>query len=146
MATPEETAVGIFSRKFNCAQAVFASFGPQLGLDEQTCLKLASPFGGGVARRGEICGAVTGGLLALALARGADDPARKEEVYQMAGEFLRRFESKHGKLCCRDLIGYDITTPAGHQVAVDNKVFVTICPELVRDAAGIVQDMLAASA
>ena len=56
MATPAEIAVTSFSQNFNCSQAVFSAFAPQFGLERETALKLASPFGGGVARRGEVCG------------------------------------------------------------------------------------------
>lgn len=142
MTTPPETAVDTFSRSFNCAQAVFSAFAPQLGLDETTALKLASPFGGGIARRGEVCGAVSGALMALGLKRGADTPEGKEEIYRLSQEFMRRFEEKHGALLCRDLIGCDIATPAGRQDAAERKVFTTICPVLVRDAAEIAQAML----
>jgi C_GCAxxG_C_C family probable redox protein len=142
MDDPVEIAVTRFSENLNCAQAVFSAFAPRFGLDDKTALRVASPFGGGVARRGELCGAVTGALLALGLKDGAEVPAEKERIYQLAGEFLRRFEEKHGSLLCRDLLGCDISTPAGHQQAADRKVFVTICPALVREAAQITESLL----
>ena len=145
MPTPAETAVTIFSQSFNCSQAVFSAFAPQFGLDEKTALRLASPFGGGVARRGEVCGAVTGALLALGLARGAQAPAGKEEIYRLSQEFMRLFEQKHNTVLCRDLIACDISTPAGHQAAVEKRVFKTICPVLVQDAVEIVQKLLEAA-
>jgi C_GCAxxG_C_C family probable redox protein len=137
-----EAAVNCFSRSFNCSQAVFSAFAPQFGMEEKTALKLASPFGGGIARRGEVCGAVTGALLTLGLARGADTPAGKDQIYRLSQEFMRRFEEKHGTILCRELIGCDISTPSGSQKAMDKKVFVTICPALVREAAEVVQALL----
>jgi len=83
MATPAEIAGSVFSQHYNCSQSVFSAFAEQLGMDQETALKLASPFGGGVARRGEICGAVSGALLALGLARGAQLPAEKEGIYRL---------------------------------------------------------------
>ena len=142
MTTPAETAVIVFSQSFNCSQAVFSAFAPQFGLDKETALKLASPFGGGMARRGEVCGAVTGALLALGLARGADKPAGKEEIYRLSQEFMRRFEEKHGTIICRDLINCDLSTPAGYQAATEKRVFTSICPGLVREAVEIVQALL----
>ena len=142
MLTPAEAAVDRFGKSFNCSQSVFSAFAQQFGLDETTALKLASPFGGGAARRGELCGAVTGALLALGLARGADQPAGKEEIYRLSQEFMRLFEEKHSSLLCRDLIDCDISTPAGYQSAAEKRVFTTICPVLVQDAAEIVQTLL----
>jgi C_GCAxxG_C_C family probable redox protein len=143
MTTPAEMAVTVFSQNYNCSQSVFSAFAPQFGLDRETALKLASPFGGGVARRGEVCGAVIGALLALGLARGAQAPAGKEEIYRLSQEFMRLFEQKHNSVLCRDLIDCDLSTPAGYQAATEKWVFKTICPVLVQDAVEIVQKLLA---
>jgi C_GCAxxG_C_C family probable redox protein len=137
-----QTAVALFGRKFNCAQSVFAAFSSQLGMDESRMLKLASPLGGGIARRGQVCGAVTGALLALGLARGSDTPDGKEAAYRLGQEFLQRFETRHGTLLCRELLGCDISTEPGRRQAQDNNLFTTLCPQFVGDAAEIVQSML----
>jgi C_GCAxxG_C_C family probable redox protein len=142
MPTPAETAVTVFNHSFNCSQSVFSAFAPQFGVDKETALKLASPFGAGIARRGEVCGAVTGALLVLGLARGADKPAGKEEIYRLSQEFMRLFEEKHSALLCRDLIDCDISTPAGWKKAKEAGKFITTCPVLVRDSAEIVQALL----
>jgi C_GCAxxG_C_C family probable redox protein len=139
---PSEIASDLFARNFNCAQSVFASFASRLGMDESRMLKLASPFGGGVSRRGQICGAVTGGLMALGLARGSDSPLGKEAAYQLGQEFLQRFESRHGSIICRDLLGFDISTESGRQQALEKGAFKTLCPRFVRDAVEITRDML----
>jgi C_GCAxxG_C_C family probable redox protein len=142
MVAPSEKAIAVFDQGFNCAQSVFSAFAAQYGLAARTALKLASPFGGGVARRGEMCGAVTGALMALGLARGADTPAGKAEIYRISQEFMRRFEAKHSTLLCRDLIGIDISTPQGWQQAKDTGKLTTLCPVLVRDAVEMVQELL----
>ena len=142
MTNPPEIAVARFRQNFNCAQSVFVAFAPQLGMDESQALKLASPFGGGVARRGQICGAVTGALMALGLAQGADIPDGKEDAYRLGEEFLQRFESRHVTILCRELIDCDIRTPEGLQQAREKGAFTTLCPLFVRDAAEIVQAML----
>jgi len=143
MTNPAETAVGRFRQNFNCAQSVLVAFSPELGLDESWALKLASPFGGGVARRGQVCGAVTGALMVLGLAHGADTPAGKEAAYRLGQEFLQRFESRHAAILCRELLGCDISTPEGFQQAHGQGVFTALCPLFVGDAAEIVQGMLA---
>ena len=140
--TAAETAVSVFGKSFNCAQSVFSAFAAQFGLPGRTALKLASPFGGGVARRGETCGAVTGALLVLGLVRGADTPTGKEAIYQLSQEFMRRFEAKHGTLLCRALLDCDISTPEGWQKAQEAGRLTSVCPVLVRDAAEIVQTLL----
>ncbi len=143
MTNPPEIAVARFRQNFNCAQSVFVAFAPQLGMDESQALKLASPFGGGVTRRGQICGAVTGALMALGLAQGAETPAGKEGAYRLGEEFLQRFESRHATILCRELLDCDISTPEGLQQAREKGAFTVLCPLFVRDAAEIVQALLA---
>jgi len=146
MTTPVERALSCFGQNFNCSQAVFSAFAPLYGIDEKTALKLASPFGGGFARQGHVCGAVTGALLAIGLARGTEGPAGKGDIYRLGQEFLHRFETEHGSLLCRTLIACDISTPEGYQQAVERGIFKTICPDLVRNAVEIAGSMLEAAA
>jgi len=142
MTETAERALAYHERKFNCSQSVLAAFAPQLGLPEATALKLASPFGGGVARQGEICGALTGALLALGLARGADSPAGKDATYRMGQEFLRRFRERHPAVTCRALLGASIRTPEEWQAARQSGVFESVCPAVIRTAAEITAAMM----
>lgn len=142
MADPIQTAQDRFAQGFSCSQSVFSAYASQLGLDDEIALKLASPFGGGVAHQGNLCGAVTGALLALGLARGHTTKDKKDDTYRLAEEFLRRFRERNSTILCRDLIGYDISTPPGLQAARDGKVFKTICPKLVKDAVELLGECL----
>lgn len=50
-----EMAQANFLKGYNCAQSVLLAFAPECGLSEETAAKLASSFGGGVARLREVC-------------------------------------------------------------------------------------------
>jgi C_GCAxxG_C_C family probable redox protein len=130
---PIQSASDRFAQGFNCSQAVFAAFASRFGLSDETALKLSSPFGGGIARRGEVCGALTGALMVLGLQHGNFDPQRKENTYQIAEKFVREFKVRHGAILCRELLGCDISTPAGMQAAREQHLFTTICPALVEE-------------
>jgi C_GCAxxG_C_C family probable redox protein len=56
-----DIAVQKFTSGYNCAQSVLSSFSNDLGLDENTPLKIACGFGAGMGRKQEVCGAVSGG-------------------------------------------------------------------------------------
>jgi C_GCAxxG_C_C family probable redox protein len=144
MNTPADKAGQRFGEGFSCSQAVFSAFAPGLGMTDEAALRIASAFGGGFGRRGEVCGAVTGALMALGLAAGHADnsEAAKAATYELVDEFLRRFEAAHGALACRALIGQRIDTPEGFQAARDAGVFKTTCPALVADASAIVASIL----
>lgn len=96
---------------------------------------------------GLTCGAVNGALMVLGLAAGPaseDDRQARFLSYDRGAEFARRFADRHGSLACRDLMGADMTTLEGRQQARDQGQFARICPEVVRSAAEILQDMLSA--
>jgi len=142
--TKLDHALDLFSRQFNCAQAILGAYGPSEGLEEEHCLKIAAPFGGGIARLAETCGAVTGALMVLGLRYGAattSDPAAKAEMYTRAQVFVQRFKTRNGSVLCRDLLGFDIGTPEGWKQAQDRQTHMTVCPKLVRDAAEILDEM-----
>ena len=98
-------------------------------------LRIAAPFGAGMARQGEVCGALSGALMVLGLQYGQDRPDGKEQTYRMAHEFMEIFRERHGALRCRDLVGHDISTPEGLQAARDANVFASLCPVFVDETA-----------
>ena len=142
MTDPIQTAGDRFAQGLSCSQSVFSAFASQLGLDDETALKLASPFGGGVAHQGNVCGAVSGALMVLGLARGNTTPEKKDETYRIAEEFIQRFQDRHESILCQELIGHDLSTPEGLQNARETGVFKSICPGLVKDAAELLADFL----
>jgi C_GCAxxG_C_C family probable redox protein len=141
-------ALAQFDKGYACSQSIFSAFAEELGLDQELALKIAGPFGGGMGRKAETCGAVTGALMAIGLKYGAIDAAdkeTKEKVYELTREFLDRFEAHHGSSLCKELLGWDISTPAGHEAAKYRQLFSTLCPKYVADAAEIVEEILAES-
>ena len=142
MTDPIQLASDRFAHGFNCAQAVLSAFAAEAGLSEESALKLASPFGGGIARQGQICGALSGALMAFGLQRGNADPKDKDETYRKSQELVRAFQKQHGSILCRELLGYDLSTPEGLQAAQEGKVFATVCPALVSGAAEALAEML----
>jgi C_GCAxxG_C_C family probable redox protein len=142
MTDPIQIANERFSQHYSCSQSVFSAFASRFGLTDEQALKLASPFGGGVAHQGYVCGAVSGALMTLSLARGSDTAEKKDETYRMAENFISRFRERHDTILCRKLIGIDISTPEGLQKAREQEVFATACPRFVKDATELVAEFL----
>lgn len=143
--TRAQLAVATFNQGFSCSQAVFSSFSESLELDRQKALKISQPFGGGIARLGLTCGAVTGAFLALGLKHGrasSEDEEAKEKTYALVHEFIREFKTRHGSIVCRELIGVDLNTPEGHKQAVERGVFESLCAKFVQDAVEILERIL----
>ena len=147
MTTPQDDAVSYFTQGHNCAQAVLLAHGPRLGIDADHCLKLAAPFGAGMARTGSTCGAVTGALMVIGLRLGhtvADDLATQERCYEVSRDFLARFHERHGTVICRELLGCDPGTPDGLAEIKGRNLHATLCTGLVRTAAELLGLVLAA--
>jgi C_GCAxxG_C_C family probable redox protein len=130
---------------FNCSQAVFAACCRELGLDEETALRIASTFGGGLGRCAETCGAVTGGLMVLGLQYGSAEATReaKERAYRVAHQFILRFKAEHHSITCRELMGVDISTPDGLAEAQVQNLSQGVCLGLVRSAAALASELVA---
>ena len=142
MTDPIKIAQERFEQKFSCSQSVFSAYAPKLGLQDEVALKLASPFGGGTAHQGHVCGAVTGALMVLGLQKGNATPETKDETYRIAEEYIKRFQELHGSILCRELIGHDISKPGELEKVREKGVFKNTCPGFVKDAAELVAKFL----
>ena len=130
-------AVKLFEEGYVCSQAVFAAFSPELGLEKEQALKIGACFGSGM-RKGEVCGACTGALMALGLKYGES----KERSNEVCVRFLEKFESENGSYICNDLLGCDIRTKEGVAFAVENGLFKEFCPKMVESAAKITKEII----
>ena len=136
-------AAKIFENDFNCCQAVFSAFAPDRGLDRNTALHIAAPFGGGMGRMGEVCGAITGAFMAIGLKYGNPDSNKetKKRSYEAVLAFTERFTALHGSIRCRELLGCDIGTPEGMAEAKERNLFSTLCADIVRDSVKIAETL-----
>jgi C_GCAxxG_C_C family probable redox protein len=140
-----ESATELFSNGFNCAQSVFIPFAKQKGLDQITAAQVASAFGAGMGRSQNVCGAVTGALLALGLHHGYSVPTNskaKEETYQLALDLQAKFIAEHGTISCRELLGIDLQTPEGRDAFQSKQLHKNVCTNCVASATQIVQELL----
>ena len=144
MNSKVQQAVEKFEKGFNCSQAILSTYCEQYGLDEKAALKIATGFGGGMHIDGT-CGAVTGAFMVLGLKYGntEEDKQAKENTYIKVIQYAKKFSARNGTVKCHDLLDCDITTREGLEIARQKGVFSSICPGLVKDAAEILEEMLA---
>jgi C_GCAxxG_C_C family probable redox protein len=138
-------AVRLFNEGFNCSQAVFTAFAESAGLDKSISLKVAGGFGGGIGCSGNVCGALTGAVMAMSLHTGTADPAdqtAKRQLYRNVHRLTEEYKLRTGSTICRDLMGFDISTPEGQKMAKVPGAF-DRCDDFVRIAAEILEEMLA---
>lgn len=143
-----EKAVRMFREEYSCAQALLAVYGPEYGLDRETALKLAAPLGGGISRTDGMCGAASGAVLVLGLASGwtdTGDEAGQDRIRELTQEFLRRYRERKGATLCTDLLGENFSLPGVADRVAESGLTQQVCPDIVRTAAEILEDLLARS-
>ena len=74
-----EVLRAIVTPHYNCGQSVILPFAETLGYTEETVMRFAANFGGGM-KGGRLCGAVAGGAVVLGL-YGLEDRAIVEDYY-----------------------------------------------------------------
>jgi C_GCAxxG_C_C family probable redox protein len=150
MKTKSEVAMETFLAGYNCAQAVLYAYGPDLGLAGETALKVATDLGAGIAGRGQVCGAVTGGILALGLKYGRgeqQDGSATEQTYPKALELMARFETRHGSGLCRVLLhGCNLQTAEGQRHFNDRDLLHKQCVSYVQTVVEVLAELLEAPA
>lgn len=103
-------AESLFKSGYTCSQAVLCTFLDELDLDEKTALKMSLMFGGGMARTREVCGCVSGMLMAASLkyASGeASDKENKDACYKIGQDLINEFKKQNGSIICRELLGLE---------------------------------------
>ena len=142
-----EKARELFYSGYNCAQSVFCAFCDEMGLELETAARLSSSFGGGVGRLRELCGALSGALMALGFLRGYAGPTdaqAKTAHYARVRELAGQFQAMNGSYLCRELLKDVKTTPGGIPEARTAEYYATRpCPRLVGEAAALLEAMLA---
>ena len=101
-------AAELFLGGCNCAQAVLLAFSDITGMDRKTAAMISAPFGGGMGRLREVCGAVSGMFMVLGLLYGYDetveDDAQKKQTYHDVQALAEKFRAECGSIICREIL------------------------------------------
>lgn len=141
----DELAVNKFKDGYNCAQSMIFSFADDLGIDKSLALKLACGFGGGLGRKENVCGAITGGILILGLVFGRgdnEDKIKQEDTFKYVRDFIDRFIIKFGTIECRNLIdNIDLLTEEG-QLKFKELNMINKCYKYVEYTNIVIQELI----
>ena len=141
-----EKAVDCFKKGHSCSIAIFSTYGPEFGVDEKAALRIASAFGGGMARMGETCGAVTGAFMVLGLLNHAQPGDGREEIkerlYGCVHDFVNKFKLKNKSIKCKELLDCDLSTPEGKKMFHEKNLINKNCVKYVQDAAEILENLI----
>ena len=92
-----------------------AAFAPQLGLTEETALRLSAGFGAGIGRMREVCGAFCGVVTVLSMVYAdPTDPKDKSRIYALVQQAAEQYRTRNsgGSIICRELLAKAGAAPA----------------------------------
>lgn len=149
MSKQGDAAYAWFLKGYNCSQSVVAAFAPQLGLTEETALRLSAGFGAGIGRMREVCGAFCGVVTVLSMVYADPaDPKDKSRIYALVQEAAEQYRSRNGgSIICRELLAKAGAAPAGGTAAEERTADYykkRPCPELCRICADLCAEFIAA--
>jgi C_GCAxxG_C_C family probable redox protein len=127
-----ETAVRFFNEGFNCAESTLLGLAEYLEIDSPLIPKIASGFGGGIARSQSLCGALTGSIMGLGLKFGRRSPEEERTIiYRRTEELVASFRERFRTEFCRELTGIDFKN-ADEFKARYPQVHAEVCSPIVR--------------
>jgi C_GCAxxG_C_C family probable redox protein len=102
----------------DCAQCTLLTIQETFDLEGEEALKAATGFAGGIGRSSSVCGAFTGGVMALGLLYGRDRQTMKhpdpevrlnrfreieERLDRLIKKLAERFTEKYGSTICKEI-------------------------------------------
>ena len=120
------------------------SFAEYLGFEDDEMARVASGFGGGMFH-GDVCGCVSGAIMALGLMYGheeANDWERKEDILSKVKKLQKAFEERCGSIYCRKLVPFDFALEGEFEKAMESEILFEQCPGFVLVAIEEVQKIV----
>ncbi|WP_042331084.1 C-GCAxxG-C-C family protein [Desulfosporosinus orientis] len=124
---------------------MLTTLGEELGIERKQALRLATGFGAGIAYQGNICGAVSGAIMAIGLKHGNDEPSVQDfsnKAIFLTRELIQRITAKHGCYTCKGLTGIDhMNLEEGMKFYRELGIAEKICRPVIIDCIEIVEEI-----
>jgi C_GCAxxG_C_C family probable redox protein len=142
---PDQTAQRsseLFESGFCCSESVLQALAESRGIRSEFIPRIATGLCAGISRTGGICGAVSGGVLAISLVTGRSSPGDpREENLRLVRAFLKECEAKFGSTNCEQLMGCRLDTAEGQRFFQEHNLREK-CAGFTREAARIAVRLL----
>lgn len=132
---------------FLCSESVLLALSKALNVESEIIPRIATGFGAGIGRHGEICGALSGAIMGLGIKFGRDHPSdtpEGEPVYAYSQTMVNLFIARFGHIRCKDLLGLDISSEDGVTAYRQQKLWETKCQDIILITTGLAYDVIEA--
>ncbi|MBN1569166.1 MAG: C_GCAxxG_C_C family protein [Acidobacteria bacterium] len=150
----EAKAARFMSTQGSCARSTFASLNEQFELKADAIVPAIMPFTGGIAGKGETCGAVSGAIFAIGLFFECIKQYEKKQFgtsMRLGGLFFDRFEKEFGSTRCREVVKHqygrylDLNKPEDIKIFMEESKKEAKCLQVVQKAAVIAGEIILAN-
>ncbi len=146
-----EEAAHRYEKEFHgCSRCVFKALQDHLDLGDGATLQASTPLAAGVAMRGETCGALLGGLLAVGIVTAKEDLQDSNALINSLGagfRLARKAEKEFGTTNCTkiqtDRLGrfYSLADPEQYKAFIEAGGYVE-CPKVVAKIARMTAEFI----
>jgi len=131
---------GFFNNGYGyaCSESVLLGFKDRLGEAGSIVPQIATPFGGGIAGNGHICGALLSSLMILGLKHGrTESNADRTALYEKTNNIIAKFKEKYGTINCGEIrmIPSIIFNDPVKLKKLKNSYHEIVCSDLIKDVA-----------
>ena len=137
-------AEGYADEGYLCCEAVLLALAESMGVESELIPRIATGFAAGVARTGNMCGALSGAVMGLGLRYGRDAPETEpgRRPYWYGRRIAEAFEEAHGSVTCPGVLGLDIDDPDDYRRYSEENMWATKCREVIKTAARLAWDLI----
>lgn len=145
IADPEsasQRALALFNSGYCCSEAVLLAFAELSGIKSEMIPAIATGFCGGLARTGNVCGAVCGAIMVIGLVTGRHTQTdSRQKNHELVRALISQFEGKYGSIICRELTQIRRELATGRSPTPDPHPRMK-CADLVAEAARLATALL----
>ncbi len=124
----------LFDEGFGCAEAVLMAVAEYKNIQSELIPRIATGLCGGVSKTNGMCGAVSGGVLAISMIYGRNKVEdSRDDLNTKTQAFIKEFNEEFGSIACTALSGCDLSTDEG-LVKFDKENIHAKCCEFVGEA------------
>jgi len=137
-----EKSKDLFNLGFGCAEAVLMATAEYKKIQSDLIPRIATGLCGGMGKTDSMCGAVSGGVLAISMIYGRDKVEEDRSVLNAkVQEFISEFKKKYNTTGCTELTGCDLSTEEG-MAKFDELNIHPKCAEFVGEATRMVLNVI----
>ncbi|MCP4433083.1 MAG: C_GCAxxG_C_C family protein [Gammaproteobacteria bacterium] len=142
MTDTNQKSKELFDAGLYCAESVLKAIADEENISSPLIPGIATGFCSGMSRTCNMCGALTGGMLALNIVLGRSSTDETvERNYEAIQSLINGFKGEFGSTNCKELLGCDLGTNEGQKEFSENDLHLK-CREYTGKATELAREII----